>query len=246
MKSLKRLIVVLVVLALGGATVFLLSELNARTYSVQVVDGSLVVMKGKLLPIGADPYRPGDPSLREVYAPIPLDGTSPGSLLEQKFTERDELDRALFDVVGRLAKARVASDDPRVLEQGLAYLRRAGKLSGLTEEQRQSLRDMHSEVAYYLARTKLDDARSQVVEAIAQLKIAATTQNRHAHSANQMILEVEPAAKAFEEALRRAAHSLSEPPGAAPGMPGPGTSAQPPRAAEPKEPVKDGSSSNNP
>jgi len=219
MKSLKRFIVFVLIVALGGAIAFLVSELNARTYSVQVVDGKLVVMKGKLFPLGADPYRPSDPSLRDVYAPIPLDGTSAGSLAEQRFTEREELDRALFDVVGRLAKARVASDDPRVLEQGLYYLRRAERLSGLTNEQKQSLKDMHSEVAYYLARAKLDDARSEVAEAIVQLKLAATTQNRHAHSANQMILEVEPAAKAFEEALRKAAHGLSEPAGSAPAGP---------------------------
>jgi hypothetical protein len=211
MRSLKQLVVVLLVLALGGAVAFLLSQLNARTYSVQEVDGNLVVMKGRMLPFGAEPYRPPDPALREAYAPIPMDGNVPGHLIDEHFTERDELDRALFDVVGRLAKAKVNSDDPQVLEQGLFYLRRVEKLSGLSDEQRQSLQDMHSEVAYYLARSKLDRARSEVAEAIAQLKLAATSANRHAHSANQMILEVEPAAKALEDALRRAAHGLSAP-----------------------------------
>ncbi len=211
MRSLKKLVVVLLLLALGGAVVFLLSQLNARTYSAQVVDGNLVVMKGRLLPTGSEPYRPADPVLREAYAPIALDGSSPGSLLSEQFTERDQLDRALFEVVSRLAKARITSDDPTVLEQGLYYLRRAEKLAGTSDEQRQSLKEMHSEVAYYLARSKLDQARSEVAEALAQLKLAATTLNRHAHSANQMILEVEPAAKAFEEALRKAAHGLSRP-----------------------------------
>ena len=211
MRSLKKLVIVLLLLGMGGAVAFLLSQLNARTYSVQVVDGSLVVMKGRMFPIGFEPYRPLDPAMRDAYAPIPLDGSSPGNLPEARFTERDELDRALFDVVGRLAKARVSSDDPRQLEQGLAYLRRAEKLLGLSDEQRQSLADMRSEVAYYLARSKLDQAKADVAEGLAQLKLAATSPNRHAHSANQMILEVEPAAKAFEAALRKAAHGLSEP-----------------------------------
>lgn len=236
MKSLKRFIVFMLIVTLGGAIAFLLSQLNARTYSVQVVDEKLVVMKGKLFPVGADPYRPNDASLRDVYAPIPLDGTSVGSLSEQRFTEREELDRALFDVVGRLAKARVASDDPKVLEQGLYYLRRAEKLSGLTNEQKQSLKEMHSEVAYYLARAKLDDARSEVAEAIVQLKLAATTQNRHAHSANQMILELEPAAKAFEEALRKAAHGLSQPAGSATGSGQPSPSVTPGKSELPSGP----------
>lgn len=211
MRSLKKLIVLLLVLGLGGAVLFLLSQLNARTYTAQVVDGNLVLMKGRLLPTGAEPYRPADPVQRDLYAPIPLDGTSPGNLVNEQFTERDQLDRALFDVLSGLAKARITSDDPKVLEQGLYYLRRAEKLSGASEEQRQTVKAMQSEVAYYLARSKLDQARSEVAEAITQLKLAATTSNRHAHNANQMILEVEPAAKAFEDALRKAAHGLSAP-----------------------------------
>jgi len=211
MRSIKKLVLTLLVLGLGGAVVFLLSQLNARTYKVEMVDGNLVVMKGRLLPTGSEPYRPSDPALREAYAPVPLDGTSSGYLVNEQFTERDQLDRALFEVVSGLARARITSDDPSVLEQGLYYLRRADKFTGASEEQRQSLKVMHSEVAYYLARSKLDQARSEVAEAIDQLKLAATTSNRHAHSANQMILEIEPAAKAFEEALRKAAHGLSGP-----------------------------------
>jgi hypothetical protein len=211
MKSLKRLLIFLLILVLGGAIGLLVSERNARTYTMEVVDGKLVVLKGRMFPIGAEPYRPSDPVLRDAYAPIPLDGTSPGDLGQRQFMEREELDRALFDLVARLARARVTSDDPKVLDQGVYLLRRAEKFSGLTEEQRRSVQDMQLEVAYYLARTKLDEARARVEEGLAQLRIAAGTQNRHAHAANQMILEVEPATKAFEEALRKAAHVLSAP-----------------------------------
>jgi hypothetical protein len=237
MRSLKKLVLALIVLGLGGAVVFLLSQLNAHTYKVEAVDGNLVVMKGRLLPTSSEPYRPGDPALREAYAPIPLDGTSAGYLVNEQFTERDQLDRALFEVVSSLARARITSDDPSVLEQGLYYLRRADKLTGATEEQRQSLNVMHSEVAYYLARSKLDQARNDVAEAISQLKLAATTSNRHAHNANQMILEIEPAAKAFEEALRRAAHGLSAPASAEPTtFSSPPSPAVPPQAKPPPAP----------
>jgi len=240
MRSIKKLVVTLVVLGLGGVVVFLLSQLNAHTYKVEAVDGNLVVMKGRLLPTSSEPYRPGDPALREAYAPVPLDGTSPGSLVNEQFTERDQLDRALFDVVSNLARARITSDDPSVLEQGLYYLRRADKLTGATEEQRQGLQVMHSEVAYYLARSKLDQARNDVAEAISQLKLAATTSNRHAHNANQMILEVEPAAKAFEEALRRAAHGLSAPAFAEPtNLSSPPPPAVPPQGRPPAPPASD-------
>src|SRR5215469_6294077 len=93
-----RLLVFLLIVGLGSAVVFLLSQLNARTFTLQVSDNSLVVMKGRLFPTGMERYHPADPSLKDAYAPIPLEGTGIGSLSEQHFTERDDLDRALFDV----------------------------------------------------------------------------------------------------------------------------------------------------
>src|SRR5260370_14098806 len=112
MRSLKKLLIVLLLLGMGGAVAFLLSQLNARTYSVQVVDGSLIVMKGRMFPIGSEPFRPVDPAMRDAYAPIPLDGSSPGNLPEPPFTDRDELDRPLFEAVARFAKAPANADAP--------------------------------------------------------------------------------------------------------------------------------------
>src|SRR6202158_5148827 len=105
MRSLKKLLIVLLLLGMGGAVAFLLSQLNARHHSVQVVNGSLIVMKGRIFPIGSEPFRPVDPAMRDAYAPIPLDGSSPGNLPEARFTERDELDGALFEGVGRGCEA---------------------------------------------------------------------------------------------------------------------------------------------
>ncbi len=209
--ALTRFVVVLLILGLCGAVVFLILQVNARTFRVEVVNDNLVVTKGRLFPLGAEPYRPADPSLKETYGPIPLEGTSVGNLADQHFNDRDDLDRAVFEVLSRLASNRINSDDPQVLERGVYYLRRAEKLSGLSDDQRLVLRGMQSEVAYYVARNKLDDARRTVAEALTQLKIAAGVQNRHARSATEMISEVEPAATALEEALRRAVHVLSSP-----------------------------------
>src|SRR5262252_7904269 len=171
--ALSRLIVVLLILALGGAVVFLLSQLNARTFRVELVDGNLLVVKGRMFPVGTEPYRPADAALKEAYAPIPVEGSGIGGLAEQRFNDRDDLDQALFDLLARLAAPRINSDDPQALERGVYYLRRAEKLSGLSEEQRLALKGMQTDVAYYLARSKLDDARRQIAEGLTQLKIAA-------------------------------------------------------------------------
>ena len=79
-RAFTRLVVTLVVLGLIGAVGFLLSQLNARTFTLQPQDGKLLVMKGRMLPVGSEPYRPSDPVLAAAYAPIDLlGGTAAGS-----------------------------------------------------------------------------------------------------------------------------------------------------------------------
>ncbi|HEX8702010.1 MAG TPA: IF-2 protein [Myxococcaceae bacterium] len=210
-RALKQLVLTLLVLGMAGAVVFLLSQLNARTFTLQVQGDQLVVMKGRMLPWGAVPYQPPDGRLAEAYAPIPLEGHAVTALLTQRFTERDELDRALFPVLEALAKPRIATDEPAVVEKGVYYLRRADRLSGLSEEQRTSLKRMLAEVAYYQARQKLDEARRLIAEALAQLKLASESDNRHSSSATQMLSKVTPSTNALEQALREAVHTLSAP-----------------------------------
>lgn len=230
----KRLLITAVVLALAGVTVFLLSQENARTFTLEVRDGKLVVLKGRLMPVGADPWRP-PPELVDAYAPLDLRGTQPFGVLNVRYTERDELDRALFSVIEGLAKPRVNSDDPKELDEGMYLIRRADRLGGITEEQKISLKSMKTDVAFYSARMKLEDAQRQIEEAVAQLKIATETPNRHSRSANQMLLVVEPTSKVMIESLRKAVNALSAPAAEpnAPVAPQLGAPPAPPPAAAP-------------
>jgi hypothetical protein len=219
----KRLIVTTVVLALGGATVFLLSQINSKTFTLENRDGKLVVLKGRMMPMGADPWLPADAALADAYAPIELEGTSPMGVINVKYEDRDSLDRALFSVIEGLARPRVQSDEPKNLEQGLYFLRRGEKLSGLTDEQRLTLKTMRTDVAFYTARKKLEDGQRQVEEALAQLKLAGAADSKHSREANQMISTVEPQARALAEALRRAVNLLSAPATDVPAAPRPAT-----------------------
>ncbi len=207
----KRLIVTTLVVGLAGATVFLLSQINAKTFTLENRDGKLVVLKGRMLPMGADPWQPADAALADAYAPIELEGTSPMGVINVKYEDRDSLDRALFSVLEGMARPRVNSEEPKLLDQGLYYLRRAEKLSGLTDEQRLTLKQMRSDVAFYTARKRLEDGQRQIEEALAQLKLASGVESRHSRAANQMISAVEPEAKALAEALRKAVNTLSAP-----------------------------------
>jgi hypothetical protein len=210
-RAFKQLVLMVLVLGMAGAVAFLLSQLNARTFTLAVQADQLVVMKGRMLPWGAMPYQPPDSRLADTYAPIPLEGHAVTNLLTQRFTERDELDRALFPVLEALARPRIATDDPAAVERGVYYLRRADRLSGLSEEQRAALKRMMAEVAYYQARQKLDEARKLIAEALAQLKLASESDNRHSSNATQMLSKVTPSTTALEQALREAVHTLSAP-----------------------------------
>jgi len=207
-RAFTRLVVTLLVLGLLGAVGFLLSQLNARTFTLQTQDGKLLVMKGRMLPLGSEPYRPSEPALAAAYAPIDLLGGTAAGLEGARFDERDAMDRALFQFLEGLARPRLVSDDPAVLSQGLVTLARMQKLGGITDEQRKTLRSLESEVAFFQARTRLDQARRDIGEAVTQLRLAADSGTRHARAAHRMLAAVEPAAAVLEDALRRAVYTL--------------------------------------
>ncbi|MGZ6072054.1 MAG: IF-2 protein [Myxococcaceae bacterium] len=233
-RAFTRLVVTLLVFALLGAVGFLLSRLNARTFTVQQTDGKLIILKGRMLPLGADPYRPSEPALAAAYAPIDLMGGSAAGLDGAKFEERDALDRALFDFLEGLARPKLVSDDPAVLSQGLAALGRMQKLGGISDEQRKTLKSLESEVAFFQARSKLDQARRDIADAVTQLRLAADSGGRHARPAHRMLAVVEPSAAALEDALRRAVYTLDSD---VPEAPGQGPT---PRAVAPSTPMDAG------
>jgi hypothetical protein len=201
-RALRNLVLFTLIVGLAGAALYAASLVNLRTYSLEVRGGQLVVLKGKFLPTGFEAWNPGDPLLADAYAPIELEGNTAVAVAGQRFDDRDELDRALFQVLEMLARPRLASDVPKDLDLGLALVRRAEKLNGLTETQRASLKKMQSDVAYYLARVRLDDARRQLEEALAQLKLAAESDSKTRAQAALMLLAVEPQVKLLSTTLR--------------------------------------------
>ncbi|HUM09587.1 MAG TPA: IF-2 protein [Myxococcaceae bacterium] len=226
-RAFTRLVVTLLVLALSGVVGFLLSQLNARTFTLQQQDGKLLVLKGRMFPVGADPYRPSDPALAAAYAPIDLLGGGTAGLEGARFEERDALDRALFQFLEGLARPRLVSDDPAVLSQGLQALGRMQKLGGISDEQRRTMKGLESEVAFFQARTRLDQARRDIAEAVTQLRLAADSGGRHARAAHRMLAVVEPSAAALEDALRRAVYTLDSDAPDTPAQPVPTGSASP-------------------
>src|SRR5690606_38381854 len=130
----KRLLTGVVVLSLALATLYLLAERNSRTYYLSTEDGRLVVSKGAWLPAGKQPYLPEDAHAARVYAPVPIpEGVAP--VPEQRFDERQDLDRVLFEILADWAEQRIRSDDPAAMRDGFELVERAGLFSGITAEQ---------------------------------------------------------------------------------------------------------------
>jgi biopolymer transport protein ExbD len=201
-RAIRNLFIFALIVGSAGVAGYALSVSNSKTYSLEVRSGRLVVMKGKLMPTGADAWLPGEPALADAYAPLDLEGNTALTVVGKKFEDRDELDRALFQVLEMLARPRLASDSPKDLEHGLTLVRRAEKLHGLTDDQRATLKKMQSDVAYFLARVRLDDARRQLEEALAQLKLAAESETKNRQQASLMLLAVEPQVKLLSTTLR--------------------------------------------
>jgi len=178
----RRLLVTLLVLFLAGIVCVLLARDNARTFSLKVEGGKLLVQKGRMLPWGSAPYRPADPSLADVYAPIDLSGASVGAAEADRFEDRDELDRALFRILEQAARPKLLSDDTQVVASGMVLLHRMDRLQGASEEQRRTLRSLELDVAYDQARIRFEDARRAVAEGLSELRIAADSPTRRARA----------------------------------------------------------------
>lgn len=200
-------------LVVGAATggLYGASLLNARTWGLELVGDQLVVTKGKMLPLGTEPFEPGDPLLSQAYAPLDLNGNTALAVIGQRYQDRDELDRALFSVIELLARPRVVSDLKSDLDVGVALVKRAEALRGISEPQRLTLGQLRGEVAYFLARQRIDDARKQLDEAVRQLKLAADADARHKKDATQMLLAVEPQVRSLSASLRAAIEGLPAP-----------------------------------
>ncbi|MER2562873.1 MAG: IF-2 protein [Myxococcaceae bacterium] len=225
----------------AGATggLYAASLLNSRTWSLEVQGGQLIVARGKMLPMGTEAFQPADPLLAEAYAPLDLNGNTALAVVGQKFEDRDELDRALFSVIELLAKPRVSSDLKRDLDIGVALVKRAEALRGLSEQQRTTLGTLKAEVAYFLAKQRIDDARKQLDEALQQLKLAADADARHKKDATQLLLAVEPQVKSLSDTLRAAVQGLPPPPPVAPNPIPPPAEPKPTEATPVEQPAAD-------
>ena len=189
-RAVVTVLVVLLVLGLGAAIVYLLSDINSRHYRIGVENGSVVVERGRKLPWGFRRYEPATPELTAAYAAFPL---PPGESLAKTevFEDRADVDRALFSLFAGWARSRMTSNTPGDLDLAATYVRRSDLLPSLSEEQRLELKRLRADLAYRNGRRMLDDISDRLQKALAELKLARELGATKPSDVDRWILEVE-------------------------------------------------------
>jgi len=183
-------LVVLLVMTLGVAVLYLLSDINSRRYRIGSDGTSLVIERGRKLPWGFRAFEPPTPELTAAYAPIPM---PPGDAFTKTeiFDDRADVDRALFSLFAGWARDRLNSTTPGDFDLAASYVRRSQLLPSLSEEQRLELRRLRADVAYHNGRRMLDEIADRLQKALAELRLAKELGASRPSEVEQSIAEVE-------------------------------------------------------
>lgn len=196
----KRLFYVLIFLALSALVLFLLSERNSHLFKLELSEkGTLVVLRGRHLPLGFAPWISQDLQLAQTYAPFELDAAVLTALdLTQVYGERDALDRVLFDLHREAIEQRTGSTDAQKIEEIVRLLQRAERLAGLSDSQKLQLRDLQIRTAFFEGRQRLQEAALLLQKALTKLRLAADGEDsRYTAAAESLLLSVQDKAKSL-------------------------------------------------
>jgi hypothetical protein len=187
----RTFLLVVAVLGLFAVVVYLLSERNARTYTLVLEDGYLSVKKGVMAPMGRSTFKTADPAQAQAYAPLK---PPPGFKLEDErtFDDRGALDQALFEYLAKWARDDLAGEKPELVQRALTWLDRAEKLPGISGSQRDELRTLRAESGYYEARELLGKAADALRQARERLRVTAASTSRHAGEAGEALHQIDP------------------------------------------------------
>lgn len=200
--KLMRMLLGLMVLGLGASTLYLLAERNSRFYYLSQEGGSLVVSRGEWLPSGKRPYLPEDSRSAEIYAPIRLPADV-APIAEQRFSERQELDRALFELLADLASSRIHSERMETMQEGFALVERASLLPGISAEQSTRLRALRAELSFFEGRAHLQEAVVLLRQAREKLELATEASSARGEEAAVLLRRLAPATEILSRTLQR-------------------------------------------
>ena len=183
-------LVVVLIVALGGGIVYLLSDLNSRHYRLTRAGDMMVVEKGKFMPTGFQTYRPKEPGLSRIYQPVkvPEGGDVPqGDVYE----DRADLDRAMFATLAGWARQALQQEGDVATLAAETYIERCDILPGVSEEQRRDIKTLRADLAYRSGRRLLDGVVHQLKTAAGHFEKAIELGTSYANEAASWLQEVQ-------------------------------------------------------
>jgi hypothetical protein len=184
-------VLTIAILLLLGLVGWLLSERNARQWSLVYEDGTLSVKKGVMFPVGRQAFKTDDPLLAQAYAPLK---PPPNAKLDEErtFDDRAGLDQALYELLAKWTRDDLGTERPEMVERALSWLARADKLAGLSAAQREDLRNLRAESGFFEARQLLDRGADALRQARERLRLTAGSSSAHAGEAGEVLRRVDP------------------------------------------------------
>ncbi|MEZ0312879.1 MAG: hypothetical protein ACAI38_13980 [Myxococcota bacterium] len=194
------LLVFCLVVALGGAVAYLLAERNQRHFRMRNQGGIVFIERGRLLPIGYEPFAPDAKDLQSAYAPIKVPAGEKVDEIED-FEDRVELDRALFSLLAGWARARLQANDADSFEMASGYVSRCSLLPGLSEEQRSELKSLRADLAYRNGKRLAYAIADDFDKAVAELKLALELGTSRPSDADAWVTQMTKWARDYRAAL---------------------------------------------
>jgi len=188
------------VVALGAAVTYLLAERNQRHFRMRNQGGIVFIERGRLLPVGYEPFAPGAKDLQSAYAPIKVPAGERVDEVEN-FEDRVELDRALFSLLAGWARARLQASDGESFELASSYVGRCALLPGLSEEQRSELKSLRADLAYRNGKRLAYAIADDFDKAVAELKLALELGTSRPSDADAWVTQMNKWAHDYRAAL---------------------------------------------
>lgn len=163
----------MLLLVLLGAGLYGASWLNARRYYLVVGPTDVRVGRGRMLPMGHDPFVPTEPTQRKAYRTFPLPGGLTVERGERSFFDRVELDQQLYDLLVRSLEHTLAANNARTPELSVAYLEQLRALPGLNVEQRGRVDALGQQAIFVEAKALEAQAVAALQQAIEKFEVSA-------------------------------------------------------------------------
>lgn len=160
-----RILTTLIVLAVAGAGLYGASWLNARRYFLIVGATEVRVARGRMLPVGHEGFVPREPDLRRAYEPFTLPGGINVPRGETTFSDRVELDQALFRLLKDCIGYTLSKDDRSAPEQVEKYLLQIRAVPGTSVSQQIELQALERDAAYVGAKHRLSEGVTALKDA---------------------------------------------------------------------------------